>query len=204
VISPTGKIRLPSTSFELASGEILYITGRNGSGKSSLLHAIADFNFDHGGEVLLNQRTKKNFSEKEWYSVVHRLGQFNRLQFPIKVSDLLLMAFYRQRTSSGYTTEQVEKAKRVADEFQISNLWDKPAHQLSGGELQLCWLVQIILQQAPVVLLDEPTQYLDVVNRHHFFSYLHRYVQQHAVMVLCVTHDLLFNTEQNYKQLELI
>lgn len=204
VISPVGHILLSPTTFTIQTGEILYITGRNGVGKSTLLSAIADYSADVAGKVMLDSKSKEAYSEKDWQSMVCRLGQHNRLQFPIKVSDLLMMAYYRQRSTAGYTSSQVSEAKQMAEAFQILHLWDRMAHQLSGGELQLCWLAQIALQKPAVMLLDEPTQYLDTQNRHSFFSFLHQYVKANHVMVVCVTHDLLFNTEEGVKTVEVI
>jgi ABC-type cobalamin/Fe3+-siderophores transport system ATPase subunit len=204
VISPVGHILLSPTTFTIQTGEVLYITGRNGVGKSTLLAAIADYAVDVAGKVTLNNQLKEAYTEKDWQSLVCRLGQHNRLQFPIKVSDLLMMAYYRQRSSTGYTYAQIGEAKQMAESFQIGHLWDRMAHQLSGGELQLCWLAQIALQKPAVMLLDEPTQYLDAQNRHAFFSLIHQYVKSNPVMVVCVTHDLLFNTEEGIKTIEVI
>ncbi|MFN8416044.1 MAG: ABC transporter ATP-binding protein [Cytophagaceae bacterium] len=204
VISPVGQILLSPTTFSIQTGEVLYITGRNGVGKSTLLSAIADYSADIAGKVSLDKKSKEDYSEKDWQALVCRLGQHNRLQFPIKVSDLLMMAYYRQRSTAGYTSTQLSEAKQMAEAFQIGHLWDRMAHQLSGGELQLCWLAQIALQKPAVMLLDEPTQYLDSFNRHAFFSFLHQYVKFNQVMVVCVTHDLLFNTEEGIKTLEVV
>jgi iron complex transport system ATP-binding protein len=62
--------------------------------------------------------------------------------------------------------------------------------QLSGGELQLVWLAQLSLHDAPIYLLDEPTQQLDVYHRGRIFALLSQWVTQEGRTILCSTHDL--------------
>ena len=71
-----------------------------------------------------------------------------------------------------------------------THLANQDFRQLSGGEQQLVWLAQLSLQDAPLYLLDEPTQQLDVYHRRRIFSLLSTWVTNEGRTILCSTHDL--------------
>jgi iron complex transport system ATP-binding protein len=114
------------------------------------------------------------------------------------------MAFRNQITLfQQYQSSHREQVKKIAVELNIQHLLDKYLNQLSGGEQQLCWLAQIFLQKPEVLLLDEPTQYLDVENRVLFFDFLTQYCISNQSIAICATHDLLFN-KNKHRYYELI
>lgn len=185
-------------SFNLTahSGDVVFITGDNGSGKSTILKAIARYLPFSVGRITLSDKEASTFSLSDWHQHVHYLPQHNPLAFPIKVKDLLLMAFYRDKKwFDGYSPAHVQQVERLSAEFTITHLLERNAKELSGGELQLCWLVQSLLASPTVLLLDEPTQYLDAKNRTAFFSILHKQQLARPFICLCVTHDLPFKKE---------
>ncbi len=177
-------------------GDTVFITGDNGSGKSTILKAIARYQPIAGGTISLAAKNAFHFSLSEWHQHVHYLPQHNPLAFPVKVKDLLLMAFYRDKKwFDSYSNQHLQQVEQLAGIFNISQLLDRNAKELSGGELQLCWLVQSLLAKPEVLLLDEPTQYLDAKNRTAFFSILHTVQLATPFICLFVTHDLPFKKE---------
>jgi ABC-type Mn2+/Zn2+ transport system ATPase subunit len=106
------------------------------------------------------------------------------------------MAFYREKKwFETYTENHERRLLELAKRFSIVHLLDRNAKELSGGELQLCWLVQSFLAGPKVLLLDEPTQYLDARNRTAFFSILQELQSIKPFVCMCVTHDLPFRKE---------
>ncbi len=177
-------------------GDVFFITGDNGSGKSTLLKAIGRYLPIESGSILFASKVAADYPLTEWHQHIHYLPQHNSLAFPIKVNDLLLMAFFRHKKwYDDYSEEQHQSVEILAQKFNITHLLDRNAKELSGGELQLCWLVQSFLAKPTVLLLDEPTQYLDAKNRTAFFALLKEMQTLQPFICLCVTHDLPFNKE---------
>jgi len=194
---------IKSFSLSAEGGDVVFISGDNGSGKSTLLKAIAGYLPLNEGHIFLSEKDKTSYPPSEWFSMVHYLPQHNPLAFPIKVKDLLVMAFYRDKKwYDNYSSEQYQKVDQLAERFAITHLLERNAKELSGGELQLCWLVQSFLAGPKVLLLDEPTQYLDAKNRTAFFSILKEQVEHSSFICLCATHDLVFRKEEYGKMIE--
>jgi len=191
------KTIIESFNLTVHTGDVVFITGDNGSGKSTILKAIARYLPFSKGEIKLSGKDATTFPLSDWHQHVHYLPQHNPLAFPIKVKELVLMSFYRDKKwFDGYSVEHVQKVEDLASEFNITHLLDRNAKELSGGELQLCWLVQSLLAKPTVLLLDEPTQYLDAKNRTAFFSILRKQQVAKPFICLCVTHDLPFKKEE--------
>ncbi|WP_018344878.1 ABC transporter ATP-binding protein [Cytophaga aurantiaca] len=177
-------------------GDVVFITGDNGSGKSTVLKTIAGYIPSSKGSIHFSGKQSAEYSLLQWHQVVHYLPQHNSLAFPIKVKDLLIMAFYRDKKwFEEYSSLYHQAVTELAQRFGITHLLDRNAKELSGGELQLCWLVQSFLARPEVLLLDEPTQYLDAKNRTLFFSLLNEMQALNPFICLCVTHDLPFKKE---------
>lgn len=192
-IELNGKCIIDSFQLIATTSDIVFLTGDNGSGKSTILKTIAGYIKSYTGEIFFNERPIDSFSESKWHESVHFLPQHNSLAFPIKVKDLLLMAFFRDKKwFDDYSFKQIQELESLAQQFGISHLLDRNAKELSGGELQLCWLVQSFLAKPKVLLLDEPTQYLDAKNRILFFNLLHEMHLRNPFICICVTHDLPF------------
>jgi iron complex transport system ATP-binding protein len=192
-IELNGKSIIDSFQLIAKTSEVVFLTGDNGAGKSTILKTIAGYIKTYSGDIFLDDIPITAVSEFQWHQAVHFLPQHNSLAFPIKVKDLLLMAFFRHKKwFDNYTMNQIQQLELLAQQFGITHLLDRNAKELSGGELQLCWLVQSFLAQPKVLLLDEPTQYLDAKNRILFFNLLHEMQMRNPFICICVTHDLPF------------
>ena len=191
-----GRTIIDAFNITAKPGDVIFITGDNGSGKSTVLKTIARYIPSSKGSIHFSGKESTAFSLIEWHQVVHYLPQHNSLAFPIKVKDLLIMAFYRDKKwFEEYTVQQYQALTVLAERFGITHLLERNAKELSGGELQLCWLVQSFLAHPAILLLDEPTQYLDAKNRTLFFNLLHEMQMLNPFICLCVTHDLPFKKE---------
>jgi len=195
-VKVNGKSIIESFNLSAQSGDVVFITGDNGSGKSTLLKTIARYLPADKGTIQFLAKNAFDFTLEAWHRHVHYLPQHNPLAFPIKVKDLLIMSFFREKKwFEEYTATQYQAVIELAQRFNIDHLLDRNAKELSGGELQLCWLVQSFLAFPDVLLLDEPTQYLDAKNRTAFFSNLKAMQEIKPFICLCVTHDLPFRKE---------
>lgn len=191
-----GRTIIHSFTLTAKPGDVIFITGDNGSGKSTVLKAIARYIPYSRGSIYFSGKNISDFSLVQWHQSVHYLPQHNSLAFPIKVRDLLVMAFYRDKKwFETYNVQHIEALETLAQRFGITHLLERNAKELSGGELQLCWLVQSFLARPKILLLDEPTQYLDAKNRVLFFSLLNEMQSINPFICLCATHDLPFKKE---------
>lgn len=191
-----GRTIIDAFTLTAKPGDVVFITGDNGSGKSTVLKTIARYVPFSKGSIHFSGKSSSAFSLIEWHQIVHYLPQHNSLAFPIKVKDLLIMAFYRDKKwFEEYSALQYQALTDLAARFGITHLLERNAKELSGGELQLCWLVQSFLARPDILLLDEPTQYLDAKNRVLFFNLLHEMQLLNPFICLCVTHDLPFKKE---------
>ena len=99
--------------------------------------------------------------------------------------------FSQKKTFENYTAQDYKEVEIAFDKLGIRSFLEKNVLNLSGGEQQLVWLAQIMVQNKDLVLLDEPTQYLDVHNRKKVFMLLNSLIQENKKTILCVTHDIL-------------
>jgi iron complex transport system ATP-binding protein len=196
------RLLVDNITFSIKEGEVLYIVGNNGVGKSTLLKTIANNNFSNNDNVFLNSTSAHLYNIKEWIDRVKLLNQQHTVVFDILVKDFLLMAF-RSDVSifENFTHMHSQYINEIAHELKIDSLLNKPITELSGGEQQLCWLAQIMLQKPRLLLLDEPTQFLDVSNRKMFFNFLTKYCKDNNISCLCASHDLMYNTNNHQEYL---
>jgi len=107
------------------------------------------------------------------------------------------MGRYSHKASlESYTAEDYAQVAEVLDELGVSYLYDKNFLTLSGGEQQLCMLAQLAIQNPDIILLDEPTQSLDLHNKERVFDWMEQQVTEKGKIVLCVTHDLHWITKK--------
>lgn len=99
--------------------------------------------------------------------------------------------FKEKKLFDNYNREDYKTAEIIFNQLGIASLFHTNVQELSGGEQQLIWLTQLLLQNREILLLDEPTQYLDVRNKKIVFDLLKHQVTVEHKTVLCITHDLL-------------
>lgn len=180
---------LRDISFSVKSGRIVALLGKNGSGKTTLLRA-ANLEIPHEGSILLNREPIHSFSPRERARRMAYLPQ--RLAAPaMSVSSLVSLGRLPHMPPfsrlSVYDRTTVLEALKATDALSLA---ERPVHALSGGERQRAHLAMAIAQGAPLLLLDEPTTYLDTDARRSFFSLLAGLVRSEGKAALCVLHDI--------------
>ncbi|MCS6824423.1 MAG: ABC transporter ATP-binding protein [Cytophagaceae bacterium] len=153
------------------------IVGNNGVGKTTLLKAMAGM-VPYTGVLILS-------------SIPAYLQQQQFVHFDFTVLELLLMGRYsKKKFPQYYDANDLRHVKTNAQLTQIEHLFHKKINSLSGGEQQLVWITQVLIQEAEIILLDEPTHSLDLYNRKKVFE-----IMQHLVsagkIVFCATHDII-------------
>ncbi|MGV3540461.1 MAG: ABC transporter ATP-binding protein [Rufibacter sp.] len=181
---------LRNLSFLVPSPTFIAIIGHNGSGKSTLLKAFTG-QIPYQGQVLVQGQPlpAKAGAISQAFSY---LPQKNNVAFPVTVRELVVMGLFRhKKLLENYTAQDYARTDDMLARLHISHLSPRTFTDLSGGEQQLVWLAQLMLQQTPIALLDEPTQQLDVYHKKRVFDLMASWVTQEQKTVLCITHDLL-------------
>ncbi|PTX22248.1 iron complex transport system ATP-binding protein [Pontibacter mucosus] len=184
------RVLIRNLSFSVPSPAFVAIIGHNGAGKTTLFRAFQG-KIAYQGEILVQNQNLRHLSNPSGKGLVAYLPQKASVNFPIKVHDLVVMGLFRKkRFFENYTSEDYALAARVLEQLQLSHLLNHDFTTLSGGEQQLVWLAQLMLQDAGINLLDEPTQQLDVYYKNKVFGLLQDWVEARGKTVLCITHDL--------------
>ena len=173
-------------SFNLERGKFTAILGKNGSGKSSLLSCLASQK-RYSGKILLGEREISQIQPRERAKIISCLPQNLPLtQFSVRET----VAFGREPyVSFKLTDSDNEIVEKSIEKCGISHLKDKVLTEISGGERQMAYLAMTLAQDADILLLDEPTTYMDAPNAREFLSTL-KQAQSEGKTVAAVMHDL--------------
>ncbi|MBF9255525.1 ABC transporter ATP-binding protein [Pontibacter sp. 172403-2] len=184
------RVLIRNLSFSIPAPAFVAIIGHNGAGKTTLFKAFQQ-KIDYQGALWVQGQNLKHLPNPAAEGLLSYLPQKNTISFPIKVHDLVVMGLFRKkRFFENYDAADYTLAAQTLEQLQLSHLIHHDFTTLSGGEQQLVWLAQLMLQDAGISLLDEPTQQLDVYYKSKVFSLLQDWVQQNRKTVLCITHDL--------------
>lgn len=160
------KTILNDICFNAAKGEFLSVLGPNGAGKSTLFRCILGLLQGYTGKVLINDKSIKDFSVREVSKQIAYIPQSSHSVFHYSVKDIVLMGRTNSSSLFGSPTEKDEEMCMIAlKKAGIDHLKNRCFHRLSGGERQLVLIARALAQDAPVLLLDEPTASLDFGNQ---------------------------------------
>ncbi|MEG5265293.1 Fe(3+) dicitrate ABC transporter ATP-binding protein FecE [Pseudomonas sp. JDS28PS106] len=177
-------------SFSPPAGEVTALIGPNGCGKSTLLKAFARILTPQAGSLTLDGRDYAGLSARELACKVAFLPQV--LPIPEGVSVRQLVAYGRSPHNSlwgrlsGADRTHVDQALQ---RMELETLAERPLADLSGGQRQRAWLAMILAQDASIVLLDEPTTYLDISHQVELLD-LMRQLSAEGKTVVTVLHDI--------------
>lgn len=154
---------LKDISFRCQSGEIIGIIGPNGSGKTTLLKTINGINSISDGDILLNEKSIKDYNEKELARDISFMNQNTNIEFDFPCIDIVVLGRYPYlERFQEYSKKDIELAEKYMELTNTLKFKDKSILQLSGGERQRVLFAKILTQESQVILLDEPTASLDM------------------------------------------
>jgi len=175
----------------IPDGSFTVVVGPNACGKSTLLRGLARMLRPAGGAVHLDDRPIGSYGPKEVARRLALLPQSPTAPDGITVLDLVARGRYPHQSLLRQWSPEDEDAVRAAmDATGVADLADRSVDELSGGQRQRVWLAMALAQQTEVLLLDEPTTYLDLAHQVEVLELvadLHRTAGRTVVMVL---HDL--------------
>ncbi len=162
-IDISGRTLVEGFSFELERGQCWALLGRNGTGKTSLLFALAGLRSPARGTVFLDGRSLQLTPRRELALRLGILLQDEPADFWGSTLDYVLLGrFPRSRTAFAPDTDPREQAQRLLAQLDLAEHLTQPYRTLSGGERQRARIAQLLLQDPDFLLLDEPLQNLDL------------------------------------------
>lgn len=184
------KALLSSVSVEVAKGDYLCILGQNGAGKSTFLKALMGIISSDTGDITLEQQPFRQLSQKQLARSVSYVGQ-NHPILDMTVSDFIRFGRYAHHNAfaTWSTTDQAafDAAVTLTD---IAVFLGRHCASLSGGEYQRVQIAAALCQQAPMLLLDEPTSSLDPHHQVDVHDLIQQLNQTHQITIIEVTHDI--------------
>ena len=172
-------------------GRMTALLGRNGTGKSTLLRAIASLGEVQGGAIEIGERKLSELSNADLARMVAFVNTERVSVEAMTAYDLVAVGRSPYTDWSGMLRssdhEAIERSIRIAG---VEHLADRYVDTLSDGECQRVMIAKALAQDTPAILLDEPTSYLDMPNRYELCTLLGRLAHDEGKCVLFSTHEL--------------
>ncbi|MGH9718149.1 MAG: ABC transporter ATP-binding protein [Candidatus Acidiferrales bacterium] len=182
---------LGPVSFEARQHELIAILGPNASGKSTLLGLLAGMHTPLAGRIALDGAEIAKMEPRMRAQRIALVQQESELLFPLRVWEYVLQGRYPYGRGLRFESRQdCLMAGNALAQVGADALRDRWMDQLSGGEKQRVILARALAQQPVLLLLDEPTQHLDIGGKVELLRRLRRLVAERRYTVLVVTHEL--------------
>ena len=185
-----GRDAVHEVSLDLESGELIAIVGPNGSGKTTLLRGLSRLLSPVAGNVLLDGDDIRAISSRDVARRLAVLPQEHPEGVDITVHELVWRGRApHQGILQRATATDHEAVAWALDAADVSHVATRPLGSLSGGERQRAWIALALAQQPRVLLLDEPTSFLDVQHQVEVMALLSR-LNAEGMTIIAVVHDL--------------
>ena len=178
-------------SFELHAGELTCLLGANGAGKSTLLRTLSASQPALEGDLLMMGKSLSDYSEKERSRTIGVVLTDKTFAGGLSVYELVALG---RQPHTGFFGRLTKEDKRIVEEAMenvgIAHKAKSYTAELSDGERQKVMIAKALVQECPLILLDEPTAFLDVVSRIEIMHLLHRLAVEQNKAILLSTHDI--------------
>jgi len=181
---------IDGVSLAVRAGTFAGIIGPNGSGKSTLLRLLSGLLRPQRGDLLLDGRPLASVARRDLARTVAAVTQEPAVDFPFSVTEVVLMGRTPHLGGALFeSARDVEVARRAMARTRVLELADRYIDELSGGERQRVILARALAQESPILLLDEPTAFLDIRHQVEVFGLL-RELCADGYTVVAAVHDL--------------
>ncbi|MFC7405400.1 ABC transporter ATP-binding protein [Georgenia alba] len=186
-----GDLVVKDLDLQVPDGRVTAVVGPNGCGKSTLLRALSRLMRPRSGVVLLDGEAVHSRAAKEVAQVIGILPQQATAPEGITVADLVGRGRYpHQGWFRRWTSTDDAVVRAALEATETLDLAQRRVEELSGGQRQRVWIAMALAQDPDVLLLDEPTTYLDVAHQIDVLELLHEQNRSRGTTVVMVLHDL--------------
>ncbi|AZC13835.1 ABC transporter ATP-binding protein [Microbacterium sp. ABRD28] len=185
------RLIVPELDLVVPSGRVTAIIGANGCGKSTLLRALARLLAPQSGRVVLDGEALHTRKSKEVARMLALLPQSPVAPEGIAVADLVGRGRHpHQRPLARWSTRDYEVVAQALEATGVADLADRAMDELSGGQRQRVWIAMALAQETDVLLLDEPTTFLDVAHQIEVLDLLTDLNRDRGTTIVMVLHDM--------------
>ena len=182
---------LEDINVEITKGEIVSLIGPNGSGKSTMLRVISNLLKPNEGSVLLDGNEIKTLSRQAIAKKLTMLPQVHNNELDLTVRELV--SFGRNPHKGWFQKLDYEDEKIIDWALEVTNLQSyefRFLQSLSGGERQRAWIAMAVAQRPSVLLLDEPTTFLDIAHQLEVMELVQMLNERFGMTIVMVLHDI--------------
>lgn len=184
-----GKAVVDEVSFEIPKGKVISLIGPNGAGKSTVMGILSRLIARDGGEVVFDGTDISKWKSKELSKRLAILTQSNNIQMKLTVEELV--AFGRFPYSGGrLTSEDKTIVNRAIEYMELDEFRERFIDELSGGQRQRAYIAMVIAQDTEYVLLDEPTNNLDIYHATNMMKIVRKLCDELGKTVILVLHEI--------------
>jgi iron complex transport system ATP-binding protein len=181
---------LHDVTLSVGSGEMVGILGPNGSGKTTLLKIYSGL-LRGKGELKIKGKNIQNYNRRELSQLIAVVQQEARVNFPYSAAEIVLMGRASYHSQGALETRHdVEIARTSMDLTDSLGFADRYLHELSGGEKQRVLIARALAQEPEILLLDEPSAFLDLRHQIQVFELLLRLNRERRLTIVAALHDL--------------
>lgn len=184
-----GKKVVDSVSFEIPKGKVLSMIGPNGAGKSTVMGMISRLIARDAGNIQFEEKDLTGWKSRELAKKLSILTQHNNIQMKLTVRELV--AFGRFPYSGNRLTEKdQEMIDKAIAYMELQEFEDRFIDELSGGQRQRAYIAMVIAQDTEYILLDEPTNNLDIYHATNMMRMVRRLCDELGKTVILVLHEI--------------
>lgn len=183
------KTVVDSVSFQIPEGRVISMIGPNGAGKSTVMGMISRLVARDGGEVELDGRDILRWKSRELAKRLAILTQTHNLQMKLTVWELVCFGRFPY-SGNHLTKEDVELVEQAIQYMELVELRDRFIDELSGGQRQRAYIAMVIAQDTDYILLDEPTNNLDIYHAANMMKMVRRLCDELGKTIILVLHEI--------------
>lgn len=184
-VSYDGCVALEGVNLDIFSDDFIGVIGPNGGGKTSLVKAIMGTTA-YSGEIHIDDSLRRRNHYKIGY--MPQVSEFD-MRFPISLEEVVLSGLQTEKGFFGrYTATDRRRAQSLLDQMGIADLAQQPIGEVSGGQMQRALLCRAIIAEPRLLILDEPTNFVDNRFEYEFYNMVKQLSRQMAIVM--VSHDL--------------
>ncbi len=185
------KVVLENISLHFKKDKFYGIIGPNGVGKSTLLKSIIGYFAPKSGEIFIKDKLISEYSHHDLAKIISLIPQTINLQFDYTVREIVLMGRYPYISYfRGYSKEDYEICDRILNRLDLWKYKDTNFTNLSGGEQQRSIIARSLVQDTPIILLDEAFSHLDLHHQLELVEWLKNINENDNKLIIMVSHQL--------------
>jgi iron complex transport system ATP-binding protein len=171
---------------EVQRGQLIVVAGRNGSGKSTLLRTLCGLQPKIAGDVLLNGQSIREMSNRERSKQVALVLSQAPLTTSLSVAEVIALGAWPE-----VVRESDDRITQLLERFHLKHHANQPLDQISDGERQKVMIARALMQNTPILVMDEPTAFLDLPSSTQWWKDLNTLLGE-GLTVIVSTHDLTY------------